>query len=155
MFIYAAVCWKFYIFQILKGDIYPSFKRTVHPMASNSKNKYLLLDSFHLTFCSIIPTFVCSLPVWKSLLKRQPLSWKHLISKLLGCTVCLKDVLFSKRIWKIWIDDYGNDGGLTFTYFFVNKFDIYSHTIFKIRYTKSGKLYEANLWIWAWYLIKY
>ena len=90
VFIYAAACWKFCIFQILKGDIYPSFKRTVHP--SNSKNKCLLLDSCHLTFCSIVPTFVCNLPVWKSLLKRQALSRKHLISKLMGCTVCLKEV---------------------------------------------------------------
>ena len=40
MFIYA-VCLNVCIFQILKGNIYPSFKGSVHP--GNSKNKCLTL----------------------------------------------------------------------------------------------------------------
>ena len=40
---------------------YLSFKRTVHP--GNSKNKRLLLDPCHLTFCYIVSVLVCTLPV--------------------------------------------------------------------------------------------
>ena len=49
MFIYA-VCYKVCIFQILKGNIYPSVKGSVHP--KNSKNKCLTLAISHFVLLS-------------------------------------------------------------------------------------------------------
>ena len=84
---------KILYFQILKGDIYPSFKRTVHP--SNSKNK--CLPSHILFYC---PNLYLYLACSKKSTEKASVERKAFNFKIVGVHSLLERSLISKTHMK-------------------------------------------------------